>query len=129
MRGALIALLVGGLAVSASAADLKVIKTQKANEVAVTLLNDSGHWKPGRNTFVLEVTRDGKPADAGKVTLTANMPMAGMAPMTSNATLKPETPGRYQGTISFPDSGDRQVTVSWDGPAGKGSAKFAVPVR
>jgi hypothetical protein len=46
------------------------------------------------------------------------------------ATLEPDaTPGRHRGTISFPDRGDRQVTVSWDGPAGKGSAKFTVPVR
>jgi hypothetical protein len=55
--------------------------------------------------------------------------MPGMAPMIAGATLAPDGPGRYKGTISFPDSGARQVTVSWDGPAGKGSTRFSVPVR
>ena len=50
--------------------------------------------------------------------------------MIAGATVSPDkTPGRYLGTIEFPDSGARQVTVSWDGPAGKGSTKFSVPVR
>jgi hypothetical protein len=38
-------------------------------------------------------------------------------------------PGRYLGTIDLADAGTRQVTVSWDGPAGKGSTRFSVPVR
>jgi hypothetical protein len=52
-----------------------------------------------------------------------------MAPMLAGATLEPDGPGRYKGSIHFPDAGDRQVTLSWDGPAGKGSTKFSVPVR
>ena len=58
-----------------------------------------------------------------------SLPGAGMAPMIAGATLTPEKPGRYTGTIEFPDRGTRQVTVTWDGPAGKGSTKFSVPVR
>jgi hypothetical protein len=59
------------------------------------------------------------------------MAMPGMAPMIAGATLTPDkaAPGRYVGAISFPDSGARQVTVTWDGPSGKGSTKFSVPVR
>src|SRR5882672_6644149 len=86
----------------------------------------------GKNDFVLEFTSamDKKPVDAGKVTLSTRMTMSGMAPMIAGATLKPDkTPGRYLGTIEFPDTGTRQVTVAWDGPAGKGSTKFSVPVR
>ena len=49
--------------------------------------------------------------------------------MVVGATLTPEGPGRYRGTIEFPDRGTRQVTVTWDGPLGKGSAKFSIPVR
>jgi hypothetical protein len=111
------------------AAELKPIKTQKANELTVSVLSETGQWKPGRNSFVLEFTKDKKPVDVGKVTLNTSMPMPGMAPMIAGATLEPEGPGRYKGAVNFPDAGDRQVTVSWDGPAGKGSTRFTVPVR
>jgi hypothetical protein len=115
----------------ATAADLKPIKTQKTKDVNVRLLNESGQWTRGKNTFVLEFAsvKDNQPADVGKVSLNTSMPMPGMAPMLAGATLEPDGPGRYRGTISFPDSGDRQVTVLWDGPAGKGSTRFTVPVR
>ena len=110
----------------------KTIATQKAKDVVVTLKSESGQWKQGKNTFALELTsaKDKKPVDAGKVTLGTSMTMPGMAPMVAGATLTPDkTPGRYVGTIQFPDTGARQVTVAWDGPAGKGSTKFSVPVR
>jgi hypothetical protein len=126
-----LAVLVAWLAGPALATDLKPIKTQKAKDLNVRLLSESGQWKQGKNAFVLEFTsaNDGKPADAGKVSLNTSMPMPGMAPMLAGATLEPDGPGRYRGAISFPDRGDRQVTVAWDGPAGKGSTKFTVPVR
>jgi YtkA-like len=113
-------------------ADLKVIQTQNTKDVVVTLLSESGQWTQGKNTFVLEFTSAStkQPVDAGKVTLSTSMPMPGMAPMLAGATLSPDKgPGRYVGTISFPDRGARQVTVAWDGPAGKGSTQFSVPVR
>lgn len=113
----------------AIAAELKPIKTQKAKDLTVSVLSDTGQWKPGKNSFVLEFTKDKKPVDVGKVTLNTSMPMPGMAPMVAGATLEPDGPGRYKGAINFPDSGDRQVTVSWDGATGKGSTKFTVPVR
>ena len=115
----------------ALAADLKPIHTQRTKDVTITLMSESGQWKQGANAFVLEfATPDGKPYDAGKASLSTSMPMPGMAPMIAGATLAPDgKPGRSKGTISFPDSGTRQVTVRWDGPAGKGSARFSVPVR
>jgi YtkA-like len=114
---------------AAGAADLKAIKTQKAKDVTVSVLNETGQWKPGKNDVVLQFTKDKKPVDVGKVTLSTSMPMPGMAPMIAGATLEPKGPGRYEGTITFPDRGERQVTIAWDGPAGKGSTKFSVPVR
>ena len=117
------------LPAGAMAQDLKVIKVQKVKDLEVRLLNEAGQWKKGANTFVLEFTKDKKPVDVGKATVSTSMPMPGMAPMLAGATLAPDGPGRYKGTISFPDSGDRQVTVAWDGSAGKGSTKFSVPVR
>jgi len=110
----------------------KVIQTQKVKDVVIALKSESGQWKAGTNSFALEFTsaQDHKPVDAGKVSLSTSMAMTGMTPMIAGATLSPDkTPGRYLGTIEFPDTGTRQVTVSWDGPAGKGSTKFSVPVR
>ena len=110
----------------------KVIQTQKVKDVVIALKSESGQWKAGKNSFALEFTsaQDHKPVDAGMVSLSASMAMTGMTPMIAGATLSPDkTPGRYLGTIDFPDTGTRQVTVSWDGPAGKGSTKFSVPVR
>ena len=131
VMGVVGALLGAGLVTTAWAAELKTMQTQKTKDVVVALQSETGQWKSGKNTFVLEFTSpSGQPLDAGKVTLSTSMAMPGMAPMVTGATLSPDkTPGRYLGTIDFPDSGTRQVTVSWDGPAGKGSVKFSVPVR
>jgi hypothetical protein len=132
---ALIAVLGGFLSAgggtTAWSAELTTIQTQKTKEAVITLKSETGQWKPGKNTFVLEfASPSGQPLDAGKVGLSASMGMPGMAPMVTGATLSPDkAPGRYLGTIDFPDRGTRQVTVTWDGPAGKGSATFSVPVR
>jgi hypothetical protein len=125
-------LLASALTKAAWGADLKVIHTQKTKDVVITLLSESGQWSQGKNNFVLEVksAATNQPVDTGKVSLSTSMAMPGMAPMIAGATLsRDQAPGRYAGTISFPDSGARQVTVSWEGSAGKGSTKFSVPVR
>ena len=125
-------LVTSGVMTVASGADPKVIHTRKSKEVVVTLLSESGQWTQGNNSFVLEFTSPTtkQPLDVGKVSLSTSMAMPGMAPMLAGATLTPDnTPGRYAGTISFADSGTRQVTVRWDGPAGRGVAKFSVAVR
>jgi succinate-acetate transporter protein len=120
-----------GIGTTAWSAELTTIHTQKTKDAVITLKSETGQWKPGKNTFVLEFTSpSGQPLDAGKVTLSTSMAMPGMAPMVAGATLAPDkAPGQYLGTIDFTDRGTRQVTVTWDGPAGKGSAKFSVPVR
>jgi hypothetical protein len=127
---AVVAVSVASLAATAGAQE-KAIHTQKTTDAVITLKSETGQWKPGPNKFVLELTTpSGQPLDAGKATLSTSMSMPGMGPMIAGATLMPDkAPGRYLGTISFPDSGVRQVTVSWDGPGGKGSARFPVPVR
>jgi hypothetical protein len=125
-------LLTGLLLETGQGAEMRVIQTRKVKDMAVTLLSESGQWTQGKNTFVLEFTsaETKQPVDVGQVTLSTSMPMPGMAPMLAGATLTPDkTPGRYLGTISFPDRGARQVTIAWDGPAGKSSARFSVPVR
>lgn len=125
-------LMTAGLMGAAFADDLKVIQTRKAKDLVITLLSESGQWTPGNNAFVLEFTsaKTTQPVDVGKVSLNTSMSMPGMAPMLAGATLSPDqAPGRYTGTINFPDSGARQVRVTWAGPAGKGSTKFTVSVR
>jgi hypothetical protein len=120
-----------GTGTTAWSAELTTIQTQKTKEAVITLKSATGQWKPGKNTFVLEfASPSGQPLDAGKVTLSTSMAMPGMAPMVAGATLSPDkAPGHYLGTIDFADRGTRQVTVTWDGPAGKGSTTFSVPVR
>ncbi len=120
-----------GLGTPAWSAELKVMQTEKTKDAVIVLKSETGQWNPGKNAFALEFTSpSGQPLDVGKVTLSTSMAMPGMAPMVVGATLSPDkAPGRYLGTIDFPDRGTRQVTVSWDGPAGKGSSKFSVPVR
>ena len=121
-----------GMMDASQGAELKTVATQKAKDIVITLQNESGQWTKGKNSFVLEFAsvKDGQPVDAGTVTLNTSMTMSGMTPMVAGATLKPDkTPGRYLGTIEFPDSGTRQVTVTWNGPAGRATAKFSVPVR
>ena len=127
---AVVAVSVASLAATAGAQE-KAIHTQKATDAVITLKSETGQWKQGPNKFALELTTpSGQPLDAGKATLSTSMTMPGMGPMITGATLTPDkAPGRYLGTISFPDSGARQVTVNWDGPGGKGSARFSVPVR
>ena len=125
-----LAVLAAGL--GAAWAELKPIHTQKTKDLIIALKNETGQLKPGKNAFVVEfaAAKDNSAIDVGKVTLNTSMPMPGMAPMIAGARLTPDkTPGRYVGTIEFPDTGTRQVTVTWDGPAGKGTTKFSVPVR
>lgn len=114
------------------AAELKPIATRKAKDLVITLSSESGQWTQGSNSFVLQFTstKTKQPVDVGTVTLSTSMTMPGMAPMLAGATLSPDdTPGRYTGTIDFPDRGVRQVAVTWNGPAGKGRTKFSMPVR
>jgi len=124
--------LVGALVGSAGAADLKPIHTQTTRDVVITLANEAGQLTKGKNRFVLEFTSatTKQPVNVGTVRFETSMSMPGMSPMLAGATVAPDqTPGRYLATIEFPDSGTRQVTIAWDGPAGKGTSRFSVPVR
>jgi hypothetical protein len=124
-------LLATAVALSSPAVELKPIHTQKTKEAIITLANDAGQFKVGKNTFALSFADPkGQPLDVGTVAFETSMNMPGMAPMLAGATLKRDAaPGRYLGTISFPDAGARQVTVRWDGPGGKGTVRFSVSVR
>jgi len=44
--------LLTGLLATVWGADLKVMQTQKAKDMTITLLSESGQWTQGKNTFV-----------------------------------------------------------------------------
>src|SRR5437899_11761759 len=109
LKGLIVTLTLGVLtmigAFAATAADMKPIHTQKTKDVTVTLQNESGQRKEGKNDFVLEFTslQDKKPVDVGKASLNTSMGMPGMAPMTACTTLAPDGPGRCRGTAALTD--------------------------
>ncbi len=114
------------------AAELKPAYTYKGKDLEIALLTETGRFTTGKNALVVEVRSavTGQLADAGRVSLSTSMVMPGMAPMIDGATLAPDrTPGRYAGSITFADAGSRQATVSWEGPAGRGQARFSLAVR
>jgi YtkA-like protein len=89
-------------------AELKTVQTQKAGDVVVTVLSETGSIKNGANDFFLEFRKtDGNQLiDVGTVDVAPVMEMAGMAPMMGSATVMPtETPGRYRVTGSLTMAG------------------------
>lgn len=129
---ALLVLVAETLGAPAWGGELKPLHTATAQDVTVTVLSESGQWMAGVNSFVLEFASATakQPLDVGRVTLNASMVMRGMAPMRMSAMITPDTAmGRYLSTISFPHAGVHDLTVAWDGPAGKNSASFSVAVR
>jgi hypothetical protein len=55
--------------------------------------------------------------------------MPGMV-MSSGMQVNPtDVRGRYEGTAEFGMAGAWQMSVNWDGPAGRGSASFEGPVQ
>ena len=77
----------------------------------------------GKNAFALEFTsaKDAHAGRRGKGDAQHEHGHVGYgADDRGRERLARQDPGRYLGTIEFPDSGARQVTVSWDGPAWQG---------
>jgi hypothetical protein len=117
--GALVTGVVLGLVLTAcrggGTGNLKQIAQQRVGEYVVTLLNDTGQLKLGRNKSLLEFRRaaDNQLVDVGNVQLTASMPMQGMPDMSGAASATPSgTPGRYDvaGDFSMPGMWNLMVT-------------------
>jgi len=97
----------------------------------ITLSNADGALRQGPNRFRIEFrsARTNELTDAGDVRLSGAMPMPGMV-MTSQTTLSPTgQPGVYDGTGEYGMAGTWQMTLEWNGPAGRGSATFDGDVR
>jgi Cu(I)/Ag(I) efflux system membrane protein CusA/SilA len=104
----------------------EVIQRARSGEVEIVLLSDDGVLRQGRNRFLIEFRRPGTDdlVDVGRLSAGATMPMPGMV-MSSGLEVAPtETPGRFRATAEFGMAGAWQVALDWDGPAGRGSARF-----
>lgn len=118
---------------SKDAAGGKVIKSASAgNNLTVSLATSDGVLKHGNTEFTLTFTdSSGKPVDVGAASLTFHMPQMGtMAEMNAAATFTTtETPGVYSGRANIEVSGEWQVKITYDGPAGRGQASFPVTAQ
>jgi Cu(I)/Ag(I) efflux system membrane protein CusA/SilA len=108
-----------------------VLQTVTAGELAITLSNPSGALRQGANNFRIEFrsARTNTPVNVGDVRLNAAMTMPGMA-MTGTTSITPgDRPGVYEAKGDFAMSGSWDMTLEWNGPAGRGSAAFKGSVQ
>lgn len=128
------ALLVGGWWLwtrQAGPAAGAAIETVRSGDLVVTLSNPAGELRLGSNRAVIEFrsATTNELVDVGAVRLAASMTMPGMV-MTSPITITPTgRPGVYEAAGEFAMAGSWQMTLEWDGPAGRGSAAFEGHVR
>jgi hypothetical protein len=101
----------------------------RSGDLTVVLLSPTGTLRQGRNTFTIEFRSAGSLVDVGTVRASANMPMPGMVMSGGLEVSRTSAPGRYQATAEFGMAGAWQMTVEWDGPAGRGSVNFQGPVQ
>jgi len=108
-----------------------VLQTVRAGDLAITLSNPNGELRQGANNFRIEFrsTRTNTPVNVGDVRLNAAMAMAGMT-MAGTTTVTPgDQPGIYEAKGDFAMSGSWDMTLEWNGPAGRGSAAFKGSVQ
>jgi Cu(I)/Ag(I) efflux system membrane protein CusA/SilA len=103
-----------------------VLETIRSGNLVVTLSNPEGQLRAGTNQFRIEFrsAATNQQVDVGTVELAASMTMPGMV-MTGPVTITSTgQPGVYDATGNFGMSGSWQMTIEWNGPAGRGSAAF-----
>jgi Cu(I)/Ag(I) efflux system membrane protein CusA/SilA len=110
--------------------DGTVVQSVAAGDVKIILRSATGSLRRGRNSFTIEFrSSSGDLLDVGTVRASGNMTMPGMA-MSGNLQVEPSgVPGRYRATAEFGMAGTWQMTVDWDGPAGRGSSNFQGAVQ
>lgn len=111
----------------------KVIKSAPAgNNLTVSLATSDGVLKKGDTEFMLTFKdSSGKAVDVGAVALTFHMPQMGtMAEMNAASTFTTtETPGVYRGSAKIEMTGEWQVKITYEGPAGRGQATFPITAQ
>ncbi|GEM_PF-7007157 len=112
-----------------SSAGGKVIQSQRAKDLSITLSNASGKFGTGENAFCAEFrnVHTGESVDPGKVYITFTM--AGMEGMPAAAKVSQSGVGRYCGHVNLGMAGTWSSVLKYDGPAGKGKMTFNVQVK
>ena len=107
-------------------APLKELQRVKSGPFDIVLLSPNDALRQGKDSVVLEFRNaSGALVDAGTVMVNATMTMAGMAPMIGDGVVTPTaTKGRYEVATNLSMAGTWRFTVTWDGPAGKGSVSM-----
>ncbi len=111
----------------------KTIKSGPAgNNLTATLANAEGTFKKGKQDFTLTFTdASGKTVDVGAAAVNFRMPaMGSMAEMNAGAKFTTTgTPGVYKGNVDLEMGGEWQAMVTYEGPAGKGSATLTIVAK
>jgi Cu(I)/Ag(I) efflux system membrane protein CusA/SilA len=106
--------------------DGTVLETVRSGDLVITLANAGGALRQGVNEFRIEFrsAQTSELVDVGDVQLGAAMAMPGMM-MTSPMTVAPTGQrGVYEVRGEYSMAGSWQMTLEWNGPAGRGSAVF-----
>ena len=108
-----------------------VLQTVQSGGLAITVSNDAGTLRMGDNRVRIEFrsARNNELVDVGDVRLNANMTMPGMAMTGTTSVARGPQPGIYEAQSRFSMSGSWDMTLEWDGPAGRGSAAFKGSVQ
>jgi hypothetical protein len=117
---------------SGAPTDLKELHRVQSGNLNVVVLSSNDSVRQGTDTIFVEFrsASDNQLVDVGDVRASATMPMAGMAPMVGNVDVEPTgTAGRYSLTTSLSMTGDWQVAIEWNGPAGSGSASVSTSAQ
>jgi hypothetical protein len=104
----------------------RVVETIRAGDLDIVLLSPTGTLHRGRNGFTFEFRRAGTATlvDVGTVTASANMSMPGMVMSGGLQVTRTAVPGRYAAAADFGMAGSWQMSIEWNGPAGRGSMNF-----
>jgi len=117
---------------NASTASEKVIKSEKAGGVTVTLSSQTGELRSGENELTLSFAdSSGKFVDVGAASLTFHMPAMGtMAEMNDKATLlTTDAPGKYRGKVDIEMAATWEAVVVYQGAQGTGQVRMTVNVK
>ena len=108
-----------------------VLQTVRSGDLAITLSNPAGELRQGENNFRIEFrsVRTNARIDVGEVRLNAAMAMPGMMMPGTTSITPGDRPGVYEAKGDFAMSGSWDMTLEWDGPAGRGSAAFKGSVQ